>query len=80
MCGTRDVDSAVREYCPFTYKKLYAVRVSGKEYLLPSASVLDFQENLDERGSPQEGTIGVGFYLYARPGPDHPTWPHPYRK
>jgi hypothetical protein len=37
------LDRAVAEYTGYTYDTLYAIRLNAGEYLLPAASVPDFE-------------------------------------
>jgi len=44
--GTLSLDKPVGEYLPLTYDRLYAVRIEGTDYLLPEASVEQFEAGL----------------------------------
>jgi len=64
--GVLTLDRPVREYCPITFKTMYAMRVDGKELLLPAPNVDDLLKALDTAGNSRPGTIGVSFYTYGR--------------
>jgi hypothetical protein len=63
--GTLTLDRPVQEYCPITFKTLYAIRVDGKELLLPAPSVAELLKDLDDSGNSKPHTIGVSFYTYG---------------
>ncbi|HEY2414771.1 MAG TPA: hypothetical protein VGI40_21175 [Pirellulaceae bacterium] len=44
--GLVTLNTAVAEYVPNTYSTLYAIRVLGNEYLLPTTSVVDFEREI----------------------------------
>lgn len=64
--GVLTLDRPVQEYCPITFKTMYAIRVDGKELLLPAPNVDDLLKDLDNSGNSRSGTIGVSFYTYGR--------------
>lgn len=64
--GVLTLDRPVQEYCPITFKTLYAVRVDGKELLLPASNIDDLLRDLYNSGNSRPGTIGVSFYTYGR--------------
>ncbi len=64
--GVLTLDRPVQEYCPITFKTLYAIRVDGKELLLPASNVSNLLKDLDDDGRSRPNTIGVRFYTYGR--------------
>jgi len=49
--GVLTLDRPVQDYLGRVYKKLYAVRIAGEEYLLPSASVGEVEAAISKGGS-----------------------------
>lgn len=64
--GVLTLDRPVEEQNGFTYKRLYAVRIAGEEYLLPSVAVARVHGAILADGSLALGQEVVPRFLFAR--------------
>ena len=64
--GVLTLDRPVQEYCPITFNTLYAIRIDGKELLLPAGNTTELMEDVDSDGHAKSNSIGVSFYTYGR--------------
>ncbi len=64
--GVLALDRPVKEYCPMTYSKLFAVRVAGEEFLVPSVRLAQFQIWLSADGTPQQAMWTPRLYSFRR--------------
>jgi hypothetical protein len=64
--GIMTLDRPVAEYLPLTYRRLYAVRVGGTDYLVPAPAVRDFEQNLSHDPHRRVPTFATGFYGLQR--------------
>ena len=70
--GVLSLNKPVEEYFPLTYSRLYVLTVAGQLYLVPDASVRDFEKGVTADGSRVERQLSVDFYAYRQVGPPSP--------
>ncbi|MBI4579102.1 MAG: hypothetical protein HY718_05325 [Planctomycetes bacterium] len=64
--GVLSLNRPVKEYFPLSYRTLYAVRIGGQDYLLPSAAVAEVDKGLAKDGRKFIDPFTGRFHLYRR--------------
>jgi hypothetical protein len=70
--GVLVLNRPVQEYFPLTYQKLYAVRTSSSEYLVPDAGIGKFEQGCWPDGSFSFKNLEATWYVFCRTPPPTP--------
>jgi len=73
--GVLLLDRPVEEYLPLTYKKLYAGRIDGKELLVSSAAVREFEKALSEDSATVIDEVRLEGFSFRRKSPQPASRP-----
>lgn len=67
--GALVLSQPITEYCPATYKVLFAVRIDGNDYLVPSVHVDDLQRGLSSDFTEVVDYLAMKLHAYHRAEP-----------